>query len=312
MEPITVSWSELDAFRQCPKKHDLAYLQRWTKPVESTSALGKGVLWHRILETHYKTIRSCQFVNSEGRTVWGCSYDDLVQTCVDSVGALIAHFQTKESVPQDIIQLLEWMYAGYVEWCGIDDEWDIIEVEQTLIVPISSRFNLKVKIDLMVRDSNGRVWVIDHKSCGNLPTEKDFDWLDQFGLYVAAMQSQGIKVMGSIHSAARTTMNKGDLIKPGDDGYKSTMKSQPLEQRFARTYMTYTEAQLDGIVADAVADFDLAYSKHNHKHRNPNEDWCKWRCPFTEACMFGRRTGKETNVLDMLQRTGFEQDFARH
>lgn len=317
---VTVSWSELDAFRQCPKKHDLGYLQRWQKDVEDTTALGRGTLWHRVMEVHYNTIMSHQqpYPGPSQRVQWDCTYEELEQECIDAVGKLLVQLEVDEERDADVIMLLRWMYVGYLEAYGLDEHWDVIAVENTAVVPLyeadgsESWIRLKVKLDLLVRDHKGRYWLLDHKSCGSLPGDKDFDWADQFGLYVYALGKLGVAVSGSIHSAARTKMNKGDILSPGDEGYKSTMKAQKLEERFDRKYMNYTPAQLGGIATDALADFKLAYSEHNHKRRNPNEDWCKWRCAYTEACMFGRRTGSDANLLDMLQRTGFTQNFTRH
>lgn len=323
---ITVSWSELDAFRQCPKKHDLAYLQRWQKDTEDTSALGKGSLWHRVKEVHYKTIMAHQ-VPSHMSTLgshssyqgmnWDCSANELEWHCINAVGALLAKFEAEQRDPE-VIKLMRWMYVGYLEKWGLDEQWDIVAVESTHIVPLyeadgsESWVRLKVKLDLVVRDQRGRLWVVDHKSCGQLPGNKDFDWADQFKLYILGLNRIGMKVFGAIHSAARTTMNKGDILKPGDEGYKKTMRAQTLEERFARTALDYTPAELECIERDTLADFKLAYSDANHKRRRPNEEWCKWRCNFSEACMFGRRTGSEANTLDMLQRTGFTQEFTRH
>jgi hypothetical protein len=316
---ITVSWSELDSFRQCPKKHDLGYLQRWQAEAADLSALGKGGAWHRVMEAHYGTIKAHQRLDDFGRgAVWDCTEEELQWTCIDAVAKILADMQSKEDRDPELIQLLQWMYTGYLDQWGLDEDWDILEVESTHIVPLyetdgsESWVQLKVKIDLLVRDARGRIWLIDHKSCGSLPNDKDFDWADQFGLYVYALRHIGKRITGSIHSAARTKMNKGDLIKPGDEGYKNTMKAQTLDDRFARRAMNYTDAQLEGIAGDALADFKLAYSEANHKRRRPNEDTCKWRCGFNEACMFGRRTGSEANTIDMLQRTGFEQNFTRH
>lgn len=314
---VTVSWSELDAFRQCPKKWSLAYEGRWAKPAEDNTALGKGSLWHEVLETHYKTIQAHQLKREDGSVEWECTADELMQHCLDAVGKLIAGWEAEERDP-NIMLLMRWMYAGHLEMYGLDEEWDILAVENTAIVPLyepdgtESWVRLKAKLDLLVRDQRGRVWIVDHKSCGNLPGNKDFDWADQFGLYYYALNQVGVKVTGTVHSAARTQMNKGDILKPGDPGYKNTMKAQVLEDRFARTFMNYTEAQAKGIADDALADFKLAYSSANHRRRNPNEEWCKWRCSYGEACMFARRTGDEANLLDMLQRTGFQQEPIRH
>ena len=65
-----VSWSELDALKQCPMKHHLAYEERWTGP-ETSKALAIGSLFHKVMEAHYgelMTEAEGKPVGSEGAT----------------------------------------------------------------------------------------------------------------------------------------------------------------------------------------------------------------------------------------------------
>lgn len=317
-ELITVSFSELDTYRQCPLKHKLAYEDRWVSATPDNSALGKGSMWHEVMEVHYNTVRDHQTKARVGNAVvWDCTKNELRQHCVNVVGMYIAKLEAAERDPE-IVDLIKWMYVGYIEMWDVDEQWDIVSVENTVLAPLMeddgtpSPFQLKVKLDLLVRDERGRHWLIDHKSCGNLPSNVDLDWSEQFKLYVWALRNVGIRVTGAIHNAARTTRNKGDILKPGDEGYKSTMRAQSLTDRFSRTFMDHTDAQLAGVASDALATFKQAYSEHNHRRRYADPERCKWKCSYKEACLFGRRTGRDSDMIDMLQRTGFEQDYTRH
>lgn len=316
---VTVSFSELDTFRQCFFKHELAYGQRWSKEQSDTGALGLGTLWHRVLETHYLTIKGVQGTDAERGTTWSVSAADLLIAVQEAVNELLAEMRDVEQRDPEALRILKWMYQGHLDTFGLDEEYDIIAVESTAVVTLkepdgsNSWVRLKVKLDLIVRDQDGRYWVIDHKSAGQLGRDdKDLDWDDQFGMYIAAMRRQGVKIMGAIHSAALKKQNKGDYIFPGDDGYKTSMKETPMEGRFRRTRLNRTQPECDSILDDALADATLAYSEANHKRRHTNPDTCKWRCDFKEACIFGRRTNNDGNVLLTLQRTGFSQEPMRH
>jgi hypothetical protein len=317
---ITVSFSELDTFRQCPKKHDLAYNGRWQRDSDDRSALGLGSLWHRVLEVHYKTIMKAQRKGyPDGKLYWDVSEDDLRTACLDAVESLLREMLEDEQREPEVIEILMWMYEGHLEVFGLDEQYDILGAETTALMTLKnadgsdSWVRIKVKLDLIVRDEKGHIWVIDHKSASSIGRDDmDHDWNDQFGLYVAVMRKQGLKVFGAIHSAALKKPNKGDFIKPGMDGYKASMKETPLENRFKRTRLNRTEAECESIMQDAVADAKLAYSEANHKRRHANPDTCKWKCDFKEACIFGRRTNNEENVLLTLQRTGFAQEPTRH
>jgi len=327
-EPIIVSWSEIDAGRQCKLKHKMAYKERWTKPVEDDSPLGKGVLYHALLETHFRTIYGHQEFIERGKVVWDVSEQEMLTQCQDAVSKFLAD-KLKEGVDPKVLDLLAWMYDGYVEMWGIDEDHDVLGVETTHLAPLGDieiwqgsvngvdqfvtvPVMLKFKIDRTVRDKYGHVRVIDEKSHGQLPSDHDYDFLDQFGLYVWGLRKLGINVRGAIHSASKTKQNQGDIFKPGDVGYKANMKETPLEARFKRTPIHYTAAQLEGIARDALDDVQELYAHTNRHQRQTDSDRCKWRCSFTEACLFERRTGKAGDMVKMLERTGFRQEHERH
>lgn len=315
---VTVSFSELDTYRQCPKKHDLAYFHRYSRPHDDTSPLGLGSLWHRVLETHYKTIKGVQVEDDRGHTVWNVSEEDLLIGVKDAVETLLHKMEENEKVSEEALRILRWMYEGYLAEYHLDQQWDIVSVESTAVLTLhdeegnSSWVRLKVKLDLLVRDHRGHYWVVDHKSAGQLPNDKDLDWDDQFGMYVAALRQNGINVIGAIHSCAIKKMNLGDWIKPGDANYKSSMKETDPAKRFRRTPLNRTPEECDSILQDARADAEQAYGPANHKRRHANPDSCKWKCDFKEACIFGRRTNSDPKLYEMLQLTGFTQDFTRH
>lgn len=314
---LVISWSELDTWRQCPFKHFLAYDQRWQGPVNDNSALGKGSLYHVLLETHYRTIKAHQITDAQGHTDWDVDRDTLADVCLTAVSAKRDEL-AKDGHDVEVLALVMWMYVGYVEQYGLDEEWDIIEVESAHVVPLldaegnDTGIDLKLKLDLLIK-WRGRLWIVDHKSCGNLPTDKDFDWDDQFSLYMMALRRKmGLNIHGTIHSASRTKQNEGDKLFEGDPGYKKSMKPQTLDQRFRRTLMSRTDKELAVVEADALADALLAYSPANHRRRRPNTDTCKWRCGYQDACHFGRVTGDDSNVTKMLEQQGMAREEVRN
>jgi hypothetical protein len=201
------------------------------------------------------------------------------------------------------VDLLVWMLDGYLELYGEDTEWTILGVEKQYEVWLPTRtgnrssFKLKAKLDLLV-SWKGRLWVVDHKSCKDLPSDKMLALDDQFGLYIWAVQkATGRRVHGSIHNAARTQRN--------------VSKPQALETRFSRTPMYRTDQELDKIALDAYETARTAYAAGAGAERHPNTDTCRWRCDFTESCLHGRKTSDQQE-LDYMRSAGFVQDFTRH
>lgn len=297
MPTHTVSYSELDTFRQCPFKHELSYKQRWTSP-ETSPALAKGTLWHAVMEHHYKALLYWQVTNNGNPTDF-----EMRELKREIVGQYLADDGGQQTEYQ---ALIEWMYQGYVDHWGSDREWKILAVEHapTIWLPTDrggrSNFKLKLKIDLVVAHrTNGNMYVVDHKSGKDLPKDKELEIDDQFGLYTWAMRQMGRKVFGSIHNAARTQRNKDQIAH-----------FQPLDERFARKPMYRTDAELDTLVVEAYRAARRAYSiKPGEADRAPDPDRCRWRCNYTEQCL-GSRKGMDLH--DLLVSSGFVQDFTRH
>jgi len=320
MDELTVSWSELDTYRQCPFKHHLAYDQRYSKAVDAGSALDKGLLWHGAIETRYKTIQAHQVMH-EGRMVWDVASEVLAAECHKAVNAYLSK-ALRDGADVAVVSLVAWMMEGYVDTYGLDDVHDIMGVETTHLAPLGTisgphegertKVWLKFKIDRTVRDQYGHIRVIDEKSCSALPTDSDYDFADQFGLYVWGLKALGLNVRGAVHSAAKTKQNQGDVIPVGHPEYKKSMKAQSLEDRYRRTSIHFTAPQLKEIADDALADVQQMYTKANHGRRHTNNDTCRWRCNFREACLYGRRTGRNSDTVRMLELTGFTQERERH
>ena len=291
-DPIVVSYSELDTFRQCPLKHHLGYKLRYRKPNVEGSALSRGSLWHEVLEIHYRELAARQSTRALSR-----AKKQVARHLTDPV--------TGERTEQQ--ELIWWMYLGHVEAYGADEQWEILEVEYPFEVGLveaegdKPEIRFKGKMDLLVRDrATGKVWIVDHKSGAELPSAKVIDIDDQFGLYLAATRTLGIAATGTIHSAARTRQLVGD--KTGD-------KPTPLDKRFLRTISMRTDVELDNILMDARRAAIAAYSQTDAPYSSPNPDQCRWRCDFLEAHMLMRKGVKPTVALSSF---GFEQDYTRH
>lgn len=304
-----ISFSELDSFKQCPHKHKLAYVERWSKDRDETTAAGRGTLWHKMLDAHYTALK---VADPEGPK--SAVYDKLTEF-------------RKVGKDPDVIDLLEWMYLGYVEKWGLDPDWEILRIEYKAIVPLKyangrmSRFDLKMIIDLVVRDrTTGRVWLIDHKSHAALPKDKDLELDDQFGLYTWGLREIGHKVFGCIYNTARTKRNLGDKPevveawhrkKAAGEKAGAQPKPQALSERFDRYLMTRTDREVDSLALDALSTARTMYGRENYHERHTNTDTCNWRCDYTEACLMGRKTSDERERV-FLGDLGFRQDFTRH
>lgn len=306
---VIVSYSELDTFRQCPLKHLLAYKQRWTKPKAEDSALGKGTLWHKVMEAHYGVIKRHQEAPEQRLSP---QYErQILAEAQDKATDLM--FDPDTGKQTEVQELMQWMYAGHVEQYGIDREFSVVGIELGPHVPLPwpdgrpSHYILKTKLDLLVKDSFGQLWIIDHKSGANKPSEFEMQIDDQFGLYQWAMEALGYEVAGSIHSYARTTRNTGD-----HEGAAAKYKPQTLDQRFERFYLNRSKRELKALADDAFAAARNAYPPQGKTlplYSAPDPRNCGWKCDFKEAHLM-LREGMDLKYV--MQSEGFAQDFTRH
>lgn len=304
-DPIIVSYSELDTYRQCPLKHAIQYGMRWTKPPKEDSALTKGSLYHNVMEEHMRVIKSFQDAQhaANGSTrIPAKQHKMVLEKARESVDKFLVDAVTGEQSANQ--GLIEWMYDGWVANYGINEDWRVMGVEHQIITPLRdergrrSRYHLKAKIDLIVLDrSVGGLFVVDHKSGANLPTYMDLEIDDQFGLYTWAMREMGRKIVGTIHAANRTQRNKSPMT---------------FEQRMGLTYLNRDETELDNIALDA---YRVAWNAHPPKgngpklYSSPDPRQCGWKCDLKEPHLLMRRGRKMSEVLPEY---GYKIDKTRH
>lgn len=310
-----VSYSELDCYRQCPLKHQLAYVFRYSKPPEDGSPLRKGTLWHLVMEAHYSVIQANQ-TGLGTRAPKPVPLKDVNQVLADCRTAAAVFWADDHGNQTEDQELIEWMYDGYIEQHGIDRDWLILGVEQRKewILPDESGgpspYVIKAKLDVVIMDAKRRtIWVVDHKSGANLPSQMDLEIDDQFGLYTWLLQREGLAVVGAIHNAARTTRNLADF-----PNYAGKSKPQTLEQRMHRTYLNRTDVELESIARDAYNVAVNAYPELSGRERlplysSPDPRQCGWKCDFKEVHLMAR-TG--INIEEALESQGFVQNFERH
>lgn len=298
-----VSYSELDTMRQCPLKHELAYVHRYTKKQPPDSALSKGTMWHAVLEAHYRTIQAAQ-------------REDVADTAKLLKDCRLAAEQVLDNADPDLADLGWWMYDGFTSLYGTDEDWRILAVEHNatcrLLTPRGTRsgFYLKMKIDVVIKERRtGNIKVVDHKSGKDLPSKKSLDLDDQFGLYTWGLRQMGKKVFGQVYDAARTTRLKADVQVPG---------TTPLDERYRRIPLYRTDKELTQVALEAYLSASARYRQQaevnklgieSPRHTNPQT--CSWRCDFEEACLFGRKAGVG-RTHQFLRDQGFVQDFTRH
>jgi hypothetical protein len=278
-------------------KHHLGYEERWKMP-ETSKALEIGGLFHKAMEVYLQCLQDEAGVFDSLR---GRRWAGLTRAL-----QLVRDAETKVEYED----LLLWMLEGYDEHYAGDPHWEIIGVELPLEGWMYNRagnrtgYRMKGKIDVLVRDLSmgGGLWIVDHKTCGNLPKEKDYDWDDQSAIYTMLGRRNGMDIRGTIFDAVRT---------------KKLVRAMTMEERFKRVITTRTDAELRTMEIEAHETFvgrikaskNVTLGGGVMPPRNPDPDRCGWRCNYTEACLMSRKGG---DIRDFLSAVGGVQDPTRH
>lgn len=288
MATKTVSYSEIDTYRQCRFKHQLAYLERWQTD-DVAPALSRGSLFHAVMEKHYLT-QGAAIEVGEAPTA-----EDLFL----AVAPLLYEEDTANQTEEQ--ELVEWIYRGYVECYKLDPMWEVIAVEQRIEdwLPTArgtrSTFKMAGTADLIVRDwsMGGGLWIVDHKTCRDLPKDKDLDMEDQTAIYAFLLLRAGLDIRGAIYNHCRT--------------YKLKTREMDMDERFKRTPTVRTPTEIETCALEALDLMREAYRRRGDAPRSPNMDTCRWKCNFTEACLAGRKAGTAQRTREFLGDIGFEQ-----
>lgn len=264
IETVTVSYSELKDAMRCAFKHRLGYVESWSvQERHPMSALAFGNAWHAVMEEYYRVLMEHHSGWAEGS-----------ESPYRAAKKLIYTFPEVQQEP------LLWMLEGYAANYGVEPGWEVMGVEEKLIVDLPQlkadlRIKLKVKIDLIIKDRQGQIWVDDHKSAYPLPKAAKGDY--QLPLYIFALRKQGRKAFGARYSYA---------LKP-----PKLKRDYDLDKRFVRYLQHHSDAEVEEAAEDM---YRVAYERYKSQQtwgqdqpRNFQPD-CKF-CDFETPCRASRK-----------------------
>lgn len=268
--------------RQCLLKWHIGWVLNWQQ-IDQRGARERGNIWHEMLALHYRLIQA-----GHSRA----EVEDGVYELLDTFYSDHEEYET-----------LTWMYEGYLEKHGLDEDWEILEIEQTQTVPFlhadgsPTRFVYEWTSDILVRErSTGHMIVVDNKSTGSKMRKIDIDLDDQFGLYTFAQRRSGRMVLYQLYNGAIT---------------KKLKRPMTLAERFQRTPSYRTATELVAIEADALETCTAMYPEDGPAriYSAPNPRVCSWSCDFLEAHLAMRKSKNPDRMLPALMRArGFTQE----
>lgn len=288
-DPIRISNSEIQTFKDCRRRWWLTYYRRLRpKVTEFTGALALGSRIHEALDRHYSTGQDLLEAHA-----------DLVK---EDMKKLNDEYRDTSGLEADA-DLGRIMLEGYLEWVeheGIDAELELISTEEILERPMmDGRVTLQGKIDMRVRRKiDGARMIRDFKTVGG--SFADFGAMahmnEQVKTYMLLDEVQGTEDGERTDGAIFTMLRK---VKRG--AYAKPPFYDQIEVRHNRFTLRAFLEQLEGTFEDMlrVRDaLDAGESHYKNAYPTPSKD-CKWKCQFFAICpLFDDGSAAEAALSD--------------
>lgn len=202
-----ISWSEAKTWQRCPKQWDYKYGQNLV-PIKKVRPLFFGNWVHAALESHYV----------EGD--WKVGHARYLEEYEKLFEEEREELEGKKGPLPELVRRIMQSYLWYYR----DDPWEVLYVEKEFKVKLKGNIGVKGIIDLIVRDSEGLIWVIDHKTASNIPEANAFHAMDpQLMVYPwAAEKVLGVQPAGIIYNYVRS--RPPSIPKLNKDGSLSKRK----------------------------------------------------------------------------------------
>lgn len=193
-----VSHSKIKLARRCLKAYEYRYLRKLQKRVKSRPLI-VGTLVHSCLEMYFRDGHYLPAI-----TEW-------------KKGEFTKMFKEEQALHSDIIPLAKQLIRGYIknwERTGLTMVW----VEKDFRVEIAPGIFLVGKIDGKARENKRITWLVEHKTCKNMPGEEVRIFDTQVLLYNAALHLIGEEpTNGVIWDYLRTKLpTRPKLLAKGD------------------------------------------------------------------------------------------------
>lgn len=169
-----ISHSETESFNQCSRRHYYSFGE-CIEPIKRSQALNRGVIGH---------------------AMWKVFWENFPQGIEEAKQAIInfasAKLQTGESIP-DLVYLMNTMLECIEYYTDTIKSWTVVEFETTHRVQFQD-FEFAFTPDLVVREANGNLRLIDYKFVYDFYEADMFELLPQIPRYIGGLQLDGVTI----------------------------------------------------------------------------------------------------------------------
>ena len=290
-EPLRISNSEIQTYKDCKRRWWLSYYRRLQpKQKNFTGALALGSRVHEALDMYYS--KEIPLLEAHAQLV------------AADKQLLESEFRDTYDLDSEA-ELGRIMLEGYLQWVednGIDAELEMISTEEIIEMPLlDNRVILQGKIDMRVRRrADGVRMFRDFKTVGGSFT--DFASMahmnEQILTYMmleTAQNKEGERSEGGIFTMLKKVKRSANAKPPFYEQMEVRHNVFALRSFWQRIHGTLTDMLHSRDLLDAGGDHRFVV------YPSPSRD-CKWKCSFFSICpMFDDGSAAEAAIEDAFQ-----------
>jgi putative RecB family exonuclease len=269
--------SQISSYQVCPRMYYFAYVKKLVPIVESPKLMfGRGV--HKGLEIYYQTRKREDALVAYRK--WLAEQDAPVEETTSENAALG-----------------EQLLNSYIDYATKQDTFKTVAVEQQFVVPIwrpdgsPSEYEHVGTVDGVVRNTiYGDLWLLEHKTARNFPTEFELQLNAQVSHYLlAAQQLFDEQVRGVVYNVIRK-------VNP------NRAKTPVIMRRL----ITRTPAELRNTMDQM---YRVAERISHDEYFDPAPGFhCSWRCTYQQLCMCMQDGTDYTQLAAQMYRVREDKD----
>ncbi len=285
--------TEVNDFLRCRTRWNYAWNEKLT-PKTPNDKLFFGTLFHKYVEVLYNAGNIVEAYNAMSELFDNADLSGMEQVAIDELWSL-AIAVTNSYVSQ---------------WWQHDLQYEVLATELQFAIPLTDTLTYTGTIDLLLKDKDGKVWFMDHKTTSSIESyEKRADMDRQISRYWYALQRLGYDVAGFIYNIVLKEVPRvPELLKKGGLSQNKAQKTtydlylQAIEDNdlnpadytemldhlkaqgnryFRRINVVRLQSEIDNAIEELIA---VSQDMNNARiYRNITKD-CHWDCSFQSIC----------------------------
>lgn len=271
-----ISGSEVNGFQTCMARYRYEYIMD-LEPIATPGPLAIGILGHEALEQYY-------LAKKAGKTF---------AEAKEAAEGILSVALRDETSTMEVVGKVHQCINNYWAQYGYEPELTVLEVETMYEIDlVPGKFSMPLRIDLLMADEKGKVFLRDAKFSYNFWDPIAHDLNPQFAKYMAALRLKGIQVEYCQLDELRTRQVKDptQLLKRTiyqANNHKTNM--------ILRDHIVTSERIME--FREKSEDEQLVLGT-----RCLNKQICKW-CSYQELC----KTELDGGPIDVVIQSGFRK-----